>query len=84
MIISVMCAVRQFQGAIGAGNLDDIFIHLQPCNGLIIDIRNNGGGSVSNAEILAARFTNEELLVGYLQHKTGKGHDDFSSLQPQY
>jgi len=73
-----------FQGAIGAGNLDDIFIHLQPCNGLIIDIRNNGGGSVSNAEILAARFTNEELLVGYIQHKTGKGNDDFSSLQPQY
>lgn len=73
-----------FQNSIGAGNLDDIFIHLQPCNGLIIDVRNNGGGNLTNAEAFAARFTNKELLVGYIQHKTGKGHNDFSALQPEY
>lgn len=33
---------------------------------------------------LAARFTNETRLVGYMQHKTGRGHRDFSSLQEQW
>ena len=75
---------ESFQNGIGAGNLDDILLHLQPCRGLIVDVRNNGGGNVNNAEELAARFTNKELLVGYMQHKTGKGHDDFSSLRPEY
>ena len=75
---------ESFQNGIGAGNLDDVLLHLQPCRGLIVDVRNNGGGNVNNAEELAARFTNEELLVGYMQHKTGQGHDDFSSLRPEY
>ena len=46
--------------------------------------RENGGGDLTNAEKLAARFCNEKTLVGYLQHKTGKGHNDFSDLEPQY
>lgn len=72
-----------FQNGIGAGNLDDILFYLAPCNGLIIDLRDNSGGLLSSAEELAARFTNKELLVGYMQHKTGKGHADFSQLQEQ-
>lgn len=73
-----------FGGSIGSGNLDDILYHLAPCNALIIDIRNNGGGQLTSAEHLAGRFTNKELLVGYMQHKTGKGHQDFSPMKEQY
>ena len=54
------------------------------CRGLIIDIRNNGGGELTNAELLAARFVHEKTLVGYMQHKTGTGHNDFSDMEPQY
>ncbi len=72
-----------FQNGFGAGNLDEILSYFAPCNGLIIDIRNNGGGLITCAETLAARFTNKELLVGYMQHKTGKGHNDFSSMREQ-
>ena len=47
------------------------------CKGVIIDIRNNGGGSVANVNKLACRFTNEQkILKGYKLHKTGKGHND--------
>lgn len=67
----------------GAGNLDRILLYLAPCNGLIIDLRDNGGGMVSSAETLAARFTNKEVKVGYIQHKTGRGHNDFSPLREQ-
>lgn len=75
--------VSTFENTIGAGNLDEIFLYFQPCLGLIIDLRDNGGGMLTSAETLAARFTDEETLVGYMRHKTGKGHDDFSSLEKQ-
>ena len=45
-----------FANGIGAGNLDDILFYLAPCNGLIIDLRDNTGGMLSSAEHLAARF----------------------------
>jgi len=73
-----------FQSGIGEGNLDEVISHLMLCNGLIVDIRNNGGGNLTYAEKLAARFCNEKTLVGYQQHKTGTGHSDFSALQEQY
>ena len=75
---------ESFQDPIGEGNLDDVLSYLALCRGLIIDIRNNGGGDLTNAEKLAARFVSEKTLVGYLQHKTGKGHNDFSDMEAQY
>lgn len=73
-----------FQKAVGEGNLDDVLVYLALCRGLIIDIRNNGGGDLTTAEMLAGRFVHEKTLVGYMQHKTGTGHNDFSDLEPQY
>ena len=73
-----------FSDGIGEGNLDEVMLYLMPCVGLILDIRDNGGGNLSNAEKLAARFTNERVLVGYTQHKTGPGHSDFSPLEAHY
>lgn len=74
---------ESFQNSIGDGNLDDVMLYLAPCNALIIDVRNNGGGLVTMAEKFAARFTNQEIPVGYIQHKTGTGHSDFSPLKEQ-
>jgi C-terminal processing protease CtpA/Prc len=33
---------------------------------------------LSNADKLASRFFEEKTLTGYIQHKTGTGHNDFS------
>lgn len=74
---------ESFTRSIGDGNLDAVLSDLATCNGLIIDIRNNSGGSLATAEKLAARFTNKEILVGYMQHKIGRGHDDFSKMEEQ-
>ena len=71
------------QGA-GEGNLDEALLHMILCRGLILDIRGNGGGDLTNAEKLAARFCNGKTLVGYMQHKTGPGHSDFSRMEPRY
>lgn len=78
----VRCA--SFDTGIGHGNVGDMLSMLGLCNGLIIDVRGNGGGQLTNAETLASHFTNKKTLVGYTYHKTGKGHNDFSSLEPQY
>ncbi len=73
-----------FSAAIGDGNLDEMLLYLGMCNGLIIDVRNNGGGNLTTSSQLAARFTNERVLTGYIQHKTGPGHSDFSDPEPLY
>ncbi|MCD8309901.1 MAG: S41 family peptidase [Prevotellaceae bacterium] len=73
-----------FTDAIGNGNLDEILSYLAICNGLIVDVRSNGGGTVTNATRIAARFTNEKTLTGYIQYKTGTGHSDFSDPYPIY
>ena len=72
-----------FQYSMSASNLDQIMLYLTGCRALIIDIRSNGGGDLTSAEELAARFTNSEVLVGYMRHKSGKGHNDFSDLEEQ-
>lgn len=68
----------------GESNLDQILSRLSICKGIIIDVRNNGGGYLTNANRLAARFMPQKTLVGYIRHKTGKGHNDFSSPRPVY
>lgn len=81
-IAYVVC--ESFSNAIGDGNLSDMLSYLQLCGGMILDIRGNSGGELTNAERLSRRFTNEKVLVGYLCHKTGTGHDDFSEPWAEY
>ncbi|MCC8176248.1 MAG: S41 family peptidase [Bacteroidales bacterium] len=73
-----------FSYGIGEGNLDNILAHFATCDALIIDIRDNGGGDLTNVETLVARFITERTLVGYISHKTGPGHDDFSEPMAFY
>lgn len=73
-----------FNNTIGESNLDAVLSYFAACNGLIIDVRDNGGGALTNVETLVRRFINEKTLVGYISHKTGKGHDDFSEPYAYY
>jgi C-terminal processing protease CtpA/Prc len=73
-----------FSVGIGETNLDYVLQKFELCDGLIIDVRDNGGGLLSNSDLLAERFINEKTLVGYIQHKTGPGHDSFSEPKPKY
>lgn len=73
-----------FSSALGESSLDHALADLALCNGLIIDVRHNGGGNADYAGKFAARFTNERVLVGYILHKTGPGHSQFSDPHPIY
>ena len=67
-----------FSSSIGDGNLDLVFSYLSTADGLIIDVRSNGGGYLTNVEALVGRFIDRRTHVGRIQHKTGPGHNDFS------
>lgn len=73
-----------FSNGISQNSLDHILAHLAPCNGLIIDIRNNGGGTLTNVDVLVSRFITQRTLAGYICHKTGAGHNDFSEPYAYY
>lgn len=75
---------ESFSDDIGDGNLNEVLSYLAICDGIIIDVRDNGGGTVTNSTRFSARFTNEKILTGYISHKTGKGHSDFSEPYPIY
>lgn len=74
---------ESFSTSIGYGALEEIMLSLASCNALIIDIRNNGGGMITAAETLASRFTNKKIFIGYIQHKRGKEHNNFSPMKKQ-
>ena len=70
-----------FSNGFSSSNIYWIFTAFKDCKGLIIDVRNNGGGDLTNAYKLASPFFTDDRLVGYWQHKTGPGHTDFSELE---
>lgn len=73
-----------FSSSIGSVNLDYVLALIRSANGMILDIRDNGGGALTNAITLAERFATERTLTGYIRHKTGRGHRDFSDPEPLY
>ncbi len=73
-----------FSSPIGEGNLDAVISDFALCHGIIIDIRDNGGGDMTNVERLVRRFISHRILAGYISHKTGPGHNDFSKPYAYY
>ena len=76
----VRCA--SFELLFGDGNLQEMMRELATCNGLIVDVRSNGGGLLTAAAKLASLFVNEETVGAYMCHKTGTGHSEFSTPEP--
>ena len=76
--------IASFANGIGESNLDNILYYLRTCDGLIIDLRDNGGGAMTTVETIVARFITERTLAGYISHKKGPGHDDFSEPYAYY
>jgi len=71
-----------FSNRPGEGNLDYVMDYLRDCPALIIDVRDNGGGEMTNINRLVARFISQPVIGGYIMHKTGPGHSDFSEPYP--
>lgn len=68
-----------FSTPVGETNLDYVLAILRDTHGLIIDIRDNGGGLLTNVPTFVSRFIDKPTVGGYIRHKTGPGPDEFSS-----
>lgn len=73
-----------FSSTVADSYLNNILTYFAKMDGVIIDIRGNGGGQVSYVDLFASHFVGEKTLVGYWQRKTGTAHDALSSPQAIY
>ncbi len=73
-----------FETNFGDGNLQEVMAAMQQCDALIVDVRSNGGGLLTAAEKLASLFIDEPIIGGYIMHKTGSGHNDFSQAEAMH
>ncbi len=71
-----------FSSGISELALDYVLALLSDTDSLIIDIRDNGGGLLTNIDILVGRLIDHEIPGGSICHKTGPGHDEFSKPYP--
>lgn len=51
-------------------------------NGIIIDVRNNYGGSISDIDFLLGNIVAQDIQFGYTRTKTGNGRLDYSPWEP--
>lgn len=77
-------SIPSFAIGLGEGNIDAILAYFSVCTGLIIDIRDNGGGNMTMSDRLASRFVQERTLAGYMVSKSGPGHGDFAAPYAYY
>ncbi|TAH17973.1 MAG: hypothetical protein EAZ08_12285 [Cytophagales bacterium] len=62
--------------------IDEILNGLKNKKGIIIDVRNNGGGNSNNGALVAGRFFKETQFVGYIKYRLAGGkRSDFTDWQ---
>lgn len=61
----------------------DILSQLNDREGLVIDVRNNGGGSTNNSETIIRYFADSDPVFSFVRYKNGPGHNDFTDWKAQ-
>ena len=68
-----------FMSPVTNEDLDFILTRYANTKGLILDLRENGGGNVFNIPLILERFVETRTLAAYSQTRNGPGHNDFSA-----
>jgi len=68
-----------FAARFSESQLDLVIARFSPLKGVIIDVRSNGGGFSSMANLLASRFADQTRLAYRSVVKNGPGRNDFSN-----
>lgn len=72
---------RSFSSGFSERDLDFVLERFQGLNGVIIDMRSNGGGAINNVYRIAGRFADAERVSHYHRMKSGRGRNDFGPDQ---
>ena len=73
-----------FSNTLGVNQLRHIINRYPKAKGMILDLRGNGGGSLSNVETLLKIMPSHGQQLYSSQIKSGKGHDEFTPLAETY
>lgn len=73
-----------FSDYISEGSLKYLVNRYKNCKGMVIDLRQNSGGSISNIAALLSIFDNHKQLLYQSQAKSGPEHDAFSEALSVY
>lgn len=70
---------RSFGDVIGEKNIAELMERAGGLKGVILDVRNNGGGNLNNGYALASCFTDSTRVFALQRYKTGPGPEEFTS-----
>ncbi|MBK6949665.1 MAG: S41 family peptidase [Haliscomenobacter sp.] len=73
-----------FSGSVGEFDLNFMLYRYRNTKGLILDLRQNGGGNANNVLKILNRFASQRTLVYQSYLKNGPGRSDFSEPSPAY
>ena len=73
-----------FMDAVTTDNLSYLMHRYKNCKGMILDLRQNGGGSIDNIRQLLSIFDNHGQPLYHTQIKSGPEHDAFTELTTVY
>lgn len=73
-----------FSNDISDASLDYLLNRYKDCQGLIFDLRQNGGGNIDNIRKLLSIFDNHGQPLYQTQIKSGPKHDEFTALTTVY
>ena len=76
--------IDNFSGANWGGHIEIALREMSNIKGLIVDVRNNGGGNEGNARDIAGRFTKEKRLYKHVKWRSGPNHNDLASFQAYF
>ena len=77
--------IKSFEGdSEQFAQIDTILAGFASTDGLIIDVRSNGGGNTSNGTIISKRFADSVRFICKDRYRNGPGHDDFTPWFNRY
>ena len=69
--------IKTLNGSSNFSPLEDVFADLPERDGVILDLRDNGGGSNGVARAFVNKLTTEERVYELVRFRNGPGRDDF-------
>jgi hypothetical protein len=75
---------ESFGQGVSDDDLDYVLKRMEHTKGLIIDVRDNGGGSMATIFKIMGRFVEKRTHVGNMRSKNGQRHNEFTNAVPLF